>query len=717
MRDQCYVFAKLITVTLPLISPAAWAEHDDADPIEQIVVTAPFSSSVAETALPVGVLSGDDLTERVSNSLGDTLKDEIGVFSSSFGTGVGHPVIRGQSGNRVLVLQNGLGVTDASNVSPDHAEGVEAILADRIEVVRGPSTLLYGSGAVGGVVNVIDNRIPTTLPEPISIVAEQSRNSVNNQDKSVIRVDGSAGNVAFHADYFNRESNNVSIPGFAIDEAAAEAMEELLHDEADEGHDEEEEAFENNNGFVSNSSAESSGGTLGASLVSDNGFVGFAVSRIESDYGLPPGGHDPHHDEDEEAAGDSEELEFVRIDLEKTRYDLRGEYRFSDGFFNAIKASLSYTDYEHAEVEFFEDGEQEVGTRYVNKGTEGRFTVSHNETAGWTGVWGLQLTDSYFYATGEEAFIPETDIGNVGIFAIERLERDKLTLELGARIDMNEVEAAANCNLDESAISLGGSAIYDMTDQVNLIASVSRSERTPTVEELFSNVDSSTCARIADDEELVLHAATNLLEIGNPNLDNETANNIDLGVRFYGGTAEIEFNVYHNSIDDYIFLNLTGDEHEEMLFAEYQASDAAFTGLEGKVSWRVVESDTADVIFGVFADSVRARFDGGGNIPRVPPSKIGMELRLAADNWTVHWHTTRVNEQDNVSELELTTDGYTDMSLYADYHWRFGQRSELQLFARGTNLLNEEIRNHTSLVKNFSPDPGRALTVGLRFRY
>ncbi|MBT7225726.1 MAG: TonB-dependent receptor plug domain-containing protein, partial [Gammaproteobacteria bacterium] len=172
---------------------AAEEVHNE-DRLEQIVVTAPFEQSEAETALPIGILSGEALQEKIGNSLGDTLKNEIGVNSASFGTGVGQPIIRGQTGNRVTILQNGVGVTDASNLSPDHANAVEANLAERLEVVRGPSTLLYGSGAIGGVVNVIDNRVPETLVESPAFVIQQSRNSVNNEEKTVFKLDASAGN-------------------------------------------------------------------------------------------------------------------------------------------------------------------------------------------------------------------------------------------------------------------------------------------------------------------------------------------------------------------------------------------------------------------------------------------------------------------------------------------------------------------------------------------
>ncbi|MDZ7683857.1 MAG: TonB-dependent receptor plug domain-containing protein [Gammaproteobacteria bacterium] len=343
--------------------------------MEEIIVTAPFEGTAAETALPIGTLSGEELREKVSNSLGSTLKEEIGVHNASFGTGVGHPVIRGQTGNRVKILQNGVGVTDASNVSPDHAEGIEAILAERLEVIRGPATLLYGSGAVGGVVNVIDNRIPETLGEPVTFSFEQSHNTVNDGNQTVFKLDAAAGPFAFNVNAFQRKSNNVDIEGFAIDEASVERREELIaehveeghheeegHDEEgheEEGHDEEgheEEEFENTRGFIGNSDSEARGATAGFSFVSDAGFIGFSISELENEYGLPPGthghghgeeghdqeGHDEegHDEEGHEEEGHEKEVEFVRIDMNKTRYDTKGMLRFNEGWIESIRAEL-----------------------------------------------------------------------------------------------------------------------------------------------------------------------------------------------------------------------------------------------------------------------------------------------------------------------------------------------------------------------------------------
>lgn len=710
--------------------------------LEEVVVSAPFQGTAAETTQPITVLSGEGLLEEVANTLGETLSGEVGVNIASFGPGVGHPVIRGHTGNRVGILQNGVGTTDVSNQSPDHAEAVDVSLANRIEIIRGPASLLYGSGAIGGVVNIIDGKIPESVPGSPSFMLEQTHNNNNDENRTVFRLDAGSGNFAFHLEGFDRRSDDVEVPGFAIDELALAAQEELLHgdhdhddhdedEEHDEDHDEdhEEEELVNTRGFVGNSDAESSGGAVGFSFVGDRGFVGFSVSKMTNDYGLPPGSHnhahhdheheehdeedhdEEEHDEDEHEHG--EELEFVRLELDKTRYDLRAGLDFQRGLVESLRASLASTDYQHDEVEFFEDGDQFVGTRYENEGYEGRLVLNRRATGAWSGVYGVQFTDNDFVAAGEEGFIPESDIRNFGLFAFEQFQGDRYNVELGLRYDSNEVETG-RCDSDEAGVSASGSVLYNLNDTSNVFFGLTRAVRTPSVEELFSNVDSSTCARQADDEDLVFHAATSLLEIGNPNLDKEHSRNFELGYRYFAGPVRAEISAYVNDIEDYIFLNLTGAEFEEQLIAEYVANDADFRGIEAQLHFPVYQGSSFGVNGSVFADHVRADFDSGGDVPLIPATKYGGELEFYGQNWTFHLHALRVQEQDNVGQFELPTDGYNVLSAYADYHWDVAN-GELKLFMRAENLSDAEIRNHASRLKSYAPEMGRNFRLGIRY--
>lgn len=719
-----------------IISPLAIAQEQGSrrvEDLQEILVTVPFQANAAETALPVDLLSGEELREKVSSTLGDTLRNEVGINSASFGPGLGHPVIRGQTANRVSILTNSVGITDASSLSPDHAEGVEPALASRLEVIRGPATLLYGSGAVGGVVNVIDDRIPTQLFNETMFFVEQSHNTVNNENKTVVRLDGSTGNLAFHTSFFSRESNNVDIPGFAVDEEEIESLEELVANFLGEEHhdDHEEEEFENSRGFISNSNTEAQGGTIGLSWVGDRGYIGFSANILDNEYGLPGGSHshahgeeehdedhdddhDEDHDEDHEE-GEHEEVEFVRIELEKTRYDLKGGLQLEDSWFSKFEGSLGFTDYEHGEVEYFEDGGKEVGTLYTNKGLEGRFSLSHDHSPNRSGVWGLQLTDTEFSATGEENFIPKSDVNSIGIFGVERIMSGAFTTELGVRFERGSVDAGSSCDNSENTLSLSSSLLYDVAEGSNLMLGLSRSQRTPTVEELFSNVQAGTCEVYSDPEDFTLHAATSLLEIGNPNLEEETATNIEIGFRHFIGPVTGQLSVYRNEIDDYVYLNLTGEEFEEQTIARYTQRAASFTGIEGHIDFALMDQGNNTLELGVFGDLVRAELDSGGNIPRIPAAKYGAELRYFGRDWSSHLHIIHVDDQNNVANLELPTDSYTVVSLYADYHLLLAGGSQLKFFLRGDNLLDEEIRNHASFLKIFAPEPGRSLTLGVRF--
>ena len=702
--------------------------------MEEVVVSMPFVQKAAETSQPINILSGEALLEDVNNTLGGTLQGEIGINSASFGPGVGHPIIRGHTGNRVGILQNGVGTTDVANQSPDHAESVDVSLADRIEIVRGPASLLYGSGAIGGIVNIIDGRVPDRVPESTELLLEQTRNFNNDEDRTAFRIDAGKNNFAIHAEGFSRKNDNQEIPGFALDVAAIEALEEIQHgDEEHEEHEEEEEA-ENTLGFIGNSNGKSSGGALGFSFVGESGFIGFSVSALTNEYGLPPGshehahgheeeeGHDDDHDDDHDGDHDDhgeehgeEEVDFVRLEMDKVRYDLRGGLKFGSGFIESVDAAFAFTDYTHDEVEFFSNGETEVGTTFDNEGYEGRVVAHHRGNDNWSGLFGIQLTNNDFVAAGEEGFIPESDIQNLGLFAFERYQTASFNIELGLRYDTNQVESG-QCESDENAFSASGSILYDVNESSNVFFGMTNAVRTPSVEELFANVDNTTCGRPADDEALVLHAATNLLEIGNPNLTPERAQNFELGYRYHTGPITGEINAYANNIDDYIFLNVTGAEFEEQLLGEFTARDTKFRGLEARLSFDIYQSEQFGISGSVFGDQVHAKFDAGGNVPLIPASKVGAEIEFYGDQWTVHLRANNVFEQDNVGDFELPTDEYTLFSLYADYHWNMGNEGELKLFLRADNLSDEEVRNHASRLKNFAPEPGRTVKVGLRYR-
>ena len=684
---------------------------------EEIVVSAPFKESSAKTALPVGVLSGEQLSKQVTSTLGDTLRNQLGVHNSSFGTGVGLPVIRGQAGTRVQVLNDGISLTDVSKLSPDHGNAIEPALGQRIEIIRGPATLLYGNGAIGGVVNVIDERVPEFHLDRPEFTLEQSVDTAADERKTVLKLNASADKVNLHIDGFTRENKNVDVHGYAIDEAAVHLLEMAHEHEEDEEEDEdhEEEEIINSKGFIANSDAKSDGVTLGFSFSSDLGFFGVAANDFSHNYGLPPGSHDHNEEEGEEEGEEDhheEGQEFVRIDMESKRYDLRGGLNFEDNWVQSLGADISFTDYAHDEIEIEASGERLLGTRYTNEGLESRFTLTHRPMSDWTGVLGLQFSDTEFEALGDEAFIPKTEKRNIAAFVVERLETDRMTWELGARLESTDL-SPTNCDKSESSFSISASMIAPINAESNFMVALSRSERAPTIEERYSNISVGTCAALPEDRQ-VLHAATGLFEVGNPSLGKETSSNLELAYRKHLGDWTAEVSAYYNQAGDYIFLNLTEADH-----GAFAARDATFYGVEGKVTWQLPLEMSGDTHLSMQADYVRGRFDGGGNreVPRMPPARLGLHLAHHAEQWSVDMSLNHAFKQDKTTSLETATSSYSRLELYGDYRWKVRNDAELLIFLRGANLLDEEIRNHTSLLKNYAPEPGLNLRLGLRFSY
>ncbi len=670
-------------------------DHPEHHHVEEVLVTGVLGKAQKDSAMPVNVLTGEQLRENAASTIGETLQNQIGVNTASFGPGVGQPIIRGQGANRVQVLQNGTGALDVSNTSQDHANTVEGILAERIEVIRGPATLLYGNGAIGGVVNVIDNRIPSQVPEKITGALEYRFNNVNQGSTGVAVMDGGAGNIAWHLDGVLQDTDVTRIPGFANFEEP------------------EEESF----GIIENTESDKQNITAGISFVGDNGFIGVSVNRLENEYGLPPGGHgheDEHEEEghNEEEEGEEEE-EVIRLDLEQTRVDLEGEYNLN-GVFENIKASLSSTDYSHVELEG-----DEIGTMFNNEGVEFRLNAKHRSLDigdGLVGSIGFQYLDRDFSALGEEAFIPASNISSYGFYLFESVDVGAFTYEGGLRFDKQEIDANLECNSSETSTTGSFAGIWNFSQEANVFVSVNRSQRAPSVEELYSNVAAVGCAPsqgLPAEEGLVEHAATARFEIGNTQLNKETATNLEIAYRKHSGSVKGEVSAFINSIDDYIYLSDIG-EIDETIVSRFLQEDARFIGVEAQIEFPLAAYAGTDYHVNVFGDYVEAELDSGAYLPRIPPMRSGLELVAHANDWTLKLRNTFVSSQDKTSANEEATDSYTRLDLFADYHLHFGER-DLLLFAKAKNLTNEDIRHHTSFLKENAPEAGRSIELGLRY--
>ena len=656
-------------------------EHDTPRTLDAVEVTAsPLRNAIDDLARPVEVLAGEELDARRAGTLGETLERQTGVQSSYFGAGVGRPIIRGQDGARVQVLNGGTGAADVSTISADHAVTIEPFLADQIEVLKGPATLLYGSGAIGGAVNVVDGRVPTQRAgRDLTGRAEIRHGSVSDENTGMGRIDADAGPLTFHADLFRRDSGDYRIPGYAFSP-------ELIAEELAEG--EELEHFAR--GKLPNSALTTEGGAVGASWFGEHAWFGASANTYRSNYGVPPGAH--AHEEGEE----EEEAEVVRLDLRQDRLDLRGGFR-GLGPLQELNWRATRSQYEHTEFE----GEA-VGTVFENEGTEMRLEAVQNEIAGWRGAFGLQYGQRDFAAIGEEAFVPPSVTRDAGLFVVQERDFGDFKLELGARHDRVRIDPdGALADVERNATSLAVGGLWRFSELMHLSLNLDRAERAPTAEELFSDGP---------------HIATRSYELGDAALDKETATSAELGLHLHQGRFEGKLSVYRTAFDDFIYLSDTGAELDGLPVRAWIQGDATFTGWEAEGSAELFENASGLWSLRVFADGVDARLDSGGRLPRIAPGRIGADLNWSLAGWRARLGAVRVADQDDVAAGESATQGYTLVDAGLAYHWDVGAAG-WEAFFEGRNLTDQEARAHTSFLKDFAPLPGRNLAVGLRVSF
>ena len=716
---QTFSYALIALAFAPLY---ALAQHTmEQHQVEEVFITGEIAKSATETALPTTILSGEDLRQAADASLGKTLQNQLGINSASFGSGVGLPVIRGQSGARVGVIQNGISSMDAASASQDHANSIDPLVAERIEIIRGPATLLYGNGAIGGVVNVIDNRIPETLPEAMTGALELRHNSVSSEDSGAFKLENNAGNIAWHLDGAYRDSGTTRIPGYAINEEALDSEHE--HEE----HEEHEHEHEEHNSFgrIDNSDSHSRSLAAGGSWIGEGGFAGFSISHLENEYGLPPGSHIHSESHEEEHEGEHEEEHEegdIRIDLRQTRYEFKGELD-THGLFNRLSARLAYNDYEHTEYALAHDPADvpdhgHTGTHFTNQGFETRLTAHHGRGEDraavnpWDGVVGLQFSQNEFAVTGEEGFIPRTDIQSVGIFALESINTGRWIYEVGARLQQVELAPDGNCSREDTSWSASAAAIWQLSETINTSVSLGRAQRSAGVEERYSNLNTASYA-LATPTDWQVHSPTGLIELGNPDLEEETSNNIEFSLHKHLGNLHGEISVYFNRANDYIYLAETQQHIDERPVAQYQQRDAEFYGYEAEITLPVKLSASRQMELTLFSDAVQAEFTTGEYLPRIPPRRAGFSLKLQETDWSISLRTTRVASGTHLAPEETPTEDYTLLDVNADYHFGWSS-NELLIFAQGFNLLDETVRNHVSFTKDIAPEPGRGVKAGVR---
>ncbi|MEE4361438.1 MAG: TonB-dependent receptor [Pseudomonadales bacterium] len=687
--------ASALLALLPVVSLAATAPSSPDGGPEEVETIRVFANPVrppsGEVAQPVEVLYGEELARRLAPSLGETVAREPGIQTSYFGPAVGRPIIRGLAGPRVKLLENGVGVLDASTTSDDHAVGVEPFLADQIEILKGPATVLYGSGAIGGVVNTVSGRLPDRIPDrPVTLRGEVRGGDVADERTALLRMDGAAGQLVFHGDGVMRDTGNYAIPGSA-ESAALEALEE----EEEGGHMEDEAAPR---GRLQNSDLDGESLSFGLGWIGEGWQLSGAVNRYQAEYGLP-GGH-AHEHEEEGAEEEEEEEGDVRINLDQTRYDLQLAISEPLPGFEALRLRGAWNNYRHTEVE----PSGEIGTLFEIDAFEGRLEAVNAPVAGFTGAVGLQYEDKDFSATGEEAFVIPVEREALAAFLYQTRALGAGQLELGARAERVDYAPSegSDDSFDVGSLALGVS--HPLGEYLGVALQLDLATRAPDIEELYANGP---------------HLATQTFEIGDRNLDREQATNLSLTLDAELERLSARVSVYATRFADFIYLRDLGFEEDGLPARQWSQADAVFSGAEAEVVYSILDEGPTTLDLRLLGDVVRAELDDAPvgideELPRIPAARLGAGIEFTRGPFAGELSWMRYLDQDEVPTFELPTDGFDMVSAYLGYHLDRGDR-HLELFLRANNLLDEEARLATSFLKDRAPLPGRALEAGLRF--
>ena len=692
----------LITLSIfAVIAPAVFAENPSQNQqLDTIKLQAhPLVQSAADFAVADQVIDHKKLAQG-GVTIGDALAGELGVSSNQYGSGSSRPVIRGQDGARVKVLQHASETADVSTLSPDHAVTVDPILAKQVEIIRGPSTLLYSAGTVGGLVNVTDNKIPTQMPKDgLEGTAGLRYNSGSDEKLASAGITAGIGkNFALRVEGSKRKANNYIAPGYFIE-----------HEHHHEG--EEPEIHREKARRVDNTFAEGETINIGGSWIHDRGFVGVAYSNRQDQYGLPGHSHEyedchPHgnelycgdhsghalnhdgHDHDEEhdhAAG-------PWVDLKSERYDFRTELNDPFAGFQKLRAHASYTDYKHDEIE-----ENEIMTTFKSQGYDARLELVHNPVANWEGVIGAQYNQQKLDITGEESLLDPNKTQKWSLFALEHKQFNDVHVELGARVDQQKIAIDSNKkDFDDYGFSYSGAMNWEFAPSYKLSLVGSHQERLPLAQELYAKGK---------------HFATNTYERGNENLSAEKSNNLELGLHYEQDKFDYHVHIYHNWFDSYIYGATTGRE-ENFRLVDYTQDKAKFYGTEAQASYAL--NDTYKV--GVFGDYVRGKIDGE-NAPRVPAGRLGTKVDASFDDhWSGLAEYYHVFNQDKIASYEQQTDGYNMVNVGVSYAGQYAKNNDYQVYFKANNLLDQQVYSHASFLSNI-PQVGRNFSVGLEFGF
>ncbi|MGE3396622.1 MAG: TonB-dependent receptor, partial [Sphingomonas sp.] len=621
-------------------------------------------------------------------TIGDTLARQAGVSATSFGPSASRPVLRGFQGDRIRILTDGIGGLDVSNTSVDHAVAINPLTAERVEVLRGPSVLLFGSSAIGGVVNVVDSRIPRRIPEePVHFEGLLTYGTAARERSANAGVDMPlGGGFVLHVDGNYTRTSDLRIGGFVLTPE--------LRAQAAASPDPEIRDLASLRGRLPNSASETSEVAAGLAWIDGQNNVGLSVARYDSRYGIPI----------RYSLDPAIEAEGPTLDLRQTRIDGRAEIDTGDGFIDLVRFRGGYSDYRHFEVE--DTGE--IATTFLNEGIEARLEAVQSNRNGWGGGFGIQFLDRNFSVDGEEKFLPANSSSQIGIFALQTFDLGVLRLEGGARYENTRLRAEADADLGNPALrrtfstfsaSIGGSIA--LAPRLRFGINLSHSERAPSAEELFANGP---------------HAGTQAFEIGDPGFAKERSWGAEATLRASGTGYSLSAAIFHSRFDNYIYQQPTGAIEDDLPVFQYLQADARYFGVELEGSVRLARFGPVTVNLDGVADYVRATIDGVGPAPRIPPFRVlaGLEAQSSLVDGRIE--VERVTGQDRIAAFETATPGYTMVNASLSIH-PFGDTNSSSITLSANNIFDITARRHASVLKDYAPLAGRDIRITARFAF
>lgn len=669
-------------------------QHDYHDKDSgQIVVTAARPTKREDMLSSVAVVQGAELAQALRATIGDTLAHTPGVTASSFGPSASRPVMRGLQGDRVRLLTDGIGSIDVSSASADHATAINPLLAERIEVLRGPQALLYGSSAIGGVVNVIDKRIPVAVPdEAVHIDGQASYGSAANERSVAASADAPlGGNWVAHVDGSYLKSDDLRIGGYALTPALREQALATAQAGSGEG-DIDYAANARVKGKLPNTASETWNVGAGIAYIGDNANFGLSYSHYDSLYGVPI----------RFATAPGEGQEAPRLSMVQNRIDARAEVDLGGSVIDKIKFRAGYAKYRHFEL----DPEGAIGTAFYNRGYEGRLEFLQTAHGAWSGVTGLQYTNTQFNVVGDEAFLPRTNNGELGVFTMQQLDYGPLKLEGGLRYEHASHQAKPTAeqpqfysgkrSFDTVSGSLGAS--YGLAEGWRIGVNFSRTVRAPSSEELFANGP---------------HAGTEAFEIGDPTLRTERSWGAEAILRGAGKGYSFEASAYHSWYSGYIYEQRTGALIEGLPVYQTEQGSARYYGFEVQGQVTLARLGDVELVADGLADYVHAQIKNVGPSPRIPPLRMLGGLGVKAVHIDGRMEVERVTGQDRVAAFETTTPGYTMVN--AEVNWRpWGKDRPLSFALSANNIFDVTARRHASFLKDYAPLAGRDIRITAR---